>query len=53
MMLDDLRDNRQSQSRSARFVFRFGDTLETLEQRIHACEHELYPQALKQIFKGE
>lgn len=29
------------------------DTLETLEQRIHACEHELYPQALKQIFKGE
>ena len=26
------------------------DTLETLEARVHACEYELYPQALKQIF---
>lgn len=27
-----------------------GDTLETLEIRIHEYEHELYPKALKQIF---
>jgi phosphoribosylglycinamide formyltransferase-1 len=28
------------------------DTLESLEERIHAIEHELYPQALQLIAQG-
>jgi phosphoribosylglycinamide formyltransferase-1 len=25
------------------------DTLTTLEARVHACEHQLYPQVVKQL----
>lgn len=30
-----------------------GDTLETLEERVHALEYELYPEALRKILAGE
>jgi len=30
-----------------------GDTLETLEARIHAVEYEIYPAALKKVLAGE
>ena len=29
-----------------------GDTIEALEERIHAVEHELYPQVLRAIAEG-
>ncbi len=35
------------------FDYTEGDTLEMVEQKIHAIEHELYPEVLKKLCEGE